>query len=93
MFCILTFPESEQAASVQDVGNIGCVAGKIKDREELPVPIAVDCTHAKPLDPLLEHPAVVANSDREHLGATVRSPQCLLTLFYRFHNTENKMID
>ena len=68
MFCNLTFPESEQAASVQDVGNIGCVAGKIKNREELPVPLAVDCTHAKPLDPLLEPPVVVANCVREHIG-------------------------
>ena len=41
VFCISTFPESKQAAAVEEVGNFGSEAGKVKDREELPVPLAL----------------------------------------------------
>ena len=59
LFCILSFPESKQAARIQEVGNIGTVAGKVKHREEPPVPISLYRIHAEPLDLLLEPPVVV----------------------------------
>ena len=68
VLCISTFPESKQGATPQEVGNISCVAGKVKDSKELPVPVALYHIHAKTLDPLLEPPVVVANCLREHVG-------------------------
>ena len=68
LFYILTLPESKQGATPQEVGNIGYVAGKVKDGEELPVLATLFLIHAKPLDPLLEPPVVVANCVREHIG-------------------------
>ena len=64
MFCILTFPESEKAAPPQEVGNIGNVACKVEDSKKFHVPAMLYSIHAKPLDLLLEPPAMVANCVR-----------------------------